>query len=128
MTIGKHTISGAEEDTFFNAIDRVNRAGNAVRVIAWALGVIVVAGLSVAAWVATVNRVQMEHTAALQDMKPRLAILENRAVVYDAAPPPSREQIFELDKRLARMEQSASTLKEQNAMIIQELRNIQGKN
>lgn len=120
--------TAAEQGQLLDAADRFNRAGNAVRLIAWALAAMATAGLSVAGWVWTVDRTQKDHDAAIKDFRPRVEALETRAVRIDAAQPPTREQLFELDKRLERMEQNAATVKEQNAMIIYELRSLQGKN
>lgn len=127
MTPSAHHMNQGEEDSFFDVMEKFNRTGSALRFIAWALGLMAVAGLSVAGWVWAVNDAQAEHDEELRDMRPRVAALETRAVRFDASPPPSSAQFYELDKRLDRMEQSATTLKEQNAMILQELRNIQGK-
>jgi len=110
-----------------DAMDRINKAGSALRVIAWALGLMAVAGVSVFGWVWTVNDVQKTHEVEIQDIKPRVTAMEARAIRTDASPPVSREQFYELDKRLDRMEQGAITLKEQNSIILQELRNLQGK-
>lgn len=127
MTVGTHHMSEREEEGFFDAVEKFNRTSSALKIIAWALGAMAAAGVSVAFWVRTVNEVQTAHGEDIRDMKPRVVALETRAVRYDAAPPPSREQIYELDKRLDRMEQNSATLREQNAMILQELRNLQGK-
>jgi hypothetical protein len=127
MTLGTHNMSEHEEEGFFDVMEKFNRTGSALRFIAWALGLMAVAGLSVAGWVWAVNQAQTEHDEEIRDMKPRVAALETRAVRFDAAPPPSASQFYDLDKRLDRMEQSATTLKEQNAMILQELRKLQGK-
>lgn len=127
MTIGTHHMNQGEEDSFFDVMEKFNRTGSALRTIAWAIGAMAVAGLAVAGWVWAVNDAQAEHDSEIRDIKPRVVALETRAVRFDAAPPPSSAQFYELDKRLDRMEQSATTLKEQNAMILQELRNLQGK-
>jgi hypothetical protein len=127
MTIANYTMNEIEENSFMDAMDRINKAGSALRVIAWALGLMAVAGVSVFGWVWTVNDVQKTHEVEIQDIKPRVTAMEARAIRTDASPPVSREQFYELDKRLDRMEQGAITLKEQNSIILQELRNLQGK-
>lgn len=127
MIVGNREMSQEEEIDLFDVMKKANEAGSALKFIAWAFGGMAVSGLAVAGWVWTVNQLQAEHDEEIRDMKPRVAALETRAVRFDAAPPPSASQFYDLDKRLDRMEQSATTLKEQNAMILQELRNLQGK-
>lgn len=127
MTIGSHEMNEEENADFFNAIERVNRAGNAVRVIVWALGSMIVAGMTVTVWVWTVNRNQVTHEEELRDIKPRVMALETRAVRFDAAPPPTQAQFYEIDKRLDRMEQASVTLKEQNALILDTLKKLESR-
>lgn len=127
MTIGNHEMSAGENEDFFAAIDRVNRAGNAVKIIAWALGALLAGGLFVAGWVWSVNDKQGKHDEDLRDIKPRVIALETRAVRFDAAPPPSAREFYELDKRLDRMEQASVTLKEQNALILETLKKLESR-
>lgn len=144
MTLANHEMDHDEQSAFFEAMDRVNRAGSALKVIAWALGGLTAAGLSVAVWVLNVNWAQADHgkkigemspkveafTPALEtvkELKPRVEALEARAVRYDAAPPPSQAQFYEIDKRLDRMEQTAVTLREQNALILESLKKLEAR-
>lgn len=127
MTIGTHHMSEHEEEGFFDAMERINKTGSALKVIAWALGLMAVAGLSVAGWVWAVNDAQAEHDEEIREIKPRVAALETRAVRFDAAPPPTSAQFYDLDKRLDRMEQNALTLREQNAMILDTLKKLESR-
>lgn len=127
MTIGTHNMNQGEEDSFFDVMEKFNRTGSALRTIAWALGLMAAAGLAVAGWVWAVNDAQAEHDEELRDMKPRVVALETRAVRFDAAPPPTSAQFYDLDKRLDRMEQNSLTLREQNAMILDTLKKLESR-
>ena len=127
MTIHNHEMNEQENTDFFEALERVNRAGSAVKVIAWALGGMAVAGISVAGWVWTVNQIQREHAEDLQDIKPKVAALETRAVRYDAAPPPSQSQFHEIDKRLDRTETQLTDIREQTALILDTLKKLEAR-
>jgi hypothetical protein len=127
MTVGNHDMSHEEESDLFDVMKKVNDAGSALKFIAWAFGGMAVAGLGVAGWVWTVNQLQAEHDEEIRDMKPRVYALETRAVRYDAAPPVSREQLYEIDKRLAKNEDQLSTIKEQSAMILETLKKLESR-
>jgi hypothetical protein len=127
MTIGNHEMDHDEQNDFFEAIERVNRAGSALRLIFGALVAMAAAGLSVAVWVWTVNEVQADHGETLKVLTPRVEALETRAVRFDAAPPPSQAQFHEIDKRLDRMEQTAVTLREQTALILEAVKNLESR-
>ena len=127
MTIGNHEMNDDEQNEFFKHVDSVNRAGSALKIIAWAIGGMAVAGLSVAIWVLNVNWAQAEHGKKIEELTPRVSALEKRGIQYDAAPPVSREQFHGLDMRLGRMEQSATTLKEQTALILETLKKLESR-
>jgi hypothetical protein len=127
MTMENHDMTRSEEEGFFDAVERFNKTSSALKIIAWALGAMAVAGLGVAGWVWGVNAIQSEHIEDFADIKPRVAALETRAVRFDAAPPPSQAQFFDIDKRLDRMEQNAITLREQNAMILESLKKLESR-
>lgn len=127
MTMQSHDMTSDEEEGFFDAVEKFNRTSSALKIIAWAIGCMAAAGLAVAGWVWTVNRIQSEHIEDFRDIKPRVAALETRAVRFDAAPPPSQAQFYDIDKRLDRMEQNALTLREQNAMILDTLKKLESR-
>jgi chromosome segregation ATPase len=127
MTIGSHEMNEEENADFFQALERVNRAGNAVRVIVWALGSMIVAGMTVTVWVWTVNRNQVAHEEELRDIKPRVSALETRAVKYDASPPPSISQFHEIDKRLDRTETQLADIRELNSLILESVKKLESK-
>ncbi len=120
MTIANHHMNDEEQNEFFEKVDAVNRAGSALKLIAWAIGGMAVAGLSVAIWVLNVNWAQAEHGKKIEELTPRVDALEKRGIQYDAAPPVSREQFHELDMRLGRMEQ-------QTALILETLKKLESR-
>ena len=127
MTIKNHDMTANEEDGFFDAVEKFNKTSSALKVIAWALGAMAAAGLAVAGWVWTVNDIQTEHSESFRDITPRVQALETRAVRFDAAPPPSQAQFYDIDKRLDRMEQNSLTLREQNSMILESLKKLESR-
>jgi hypothetical protein len=110
-----------EHDTL-ELLERLNGATSFLRSIAWAMGGLAVAGVSVAGWVWTVNAVQNDHTQDLLELKPRVASLEVQQARRDSIVIPSLTQIHDLDKRLARIEDKFQAITEQNAMMIELLR------
>ena len=127
MTMNNHDMSSDEQEGFFDAVEKFNRTSSALKVIAWALGAMAAAGLAVAGWVWTVNQIQSEHIEDFRDIKPRVSALETRAVRFDAAPPPTSAQFYDLDKRLDRMEQNALVMREQSAMILDTLKKLESR-
>jgi hypothetical protein len=127
MTIANHEMNQDEQSDFFDAIERVNRAGSALKVIAWSLGGLTAAGLAVAGWVLQVNWAQAEHGETLKVQTPRVEALETRAVRFDAAPPPSQAQFHDIDKRLDRMEQNSAMLREQTALILEAVKKLEAR-
>lgn len=134
MTINHHQMSETEQGDFFTAIDRINRAGNALKIIVWALVGLTTAGLAVAWWVWNVNAGQAEirkdqtsHKETLDKLEPRLQTLETRAVRFDAAPPPSQAQFHEIDKRLDRHEIQLLDIREQTALILEAVKKLESR-
>lgn len=127
MTIHQHPMNETEQSDFFEAIDRVNRAGSALKFIAWALGGMAAAGIAVAVWVANVNAGQSEHSEVLKNHEPRIQQLETRAVRFDAAPPPSQAQFHDIDKRLDRTETQLSDIREQTALILEAVKKLESR-
>jgi hypothetical protein len=128
MTISNHDMSAREEEDFIDTLEKLNKTGTFLRFIAWAIGSLFCGSIGVAIWVWQVNKSQEEATAAVNDFRPRLSALETRAVRFDASPPVSLSQFHDLDKRLDRMEQQGMTLKEQNALILDTLKRLEGRN
>lgn len=127
MTIHEHQMSDGEQSDFFEAIDRVNRAGSALKVIAWALGGMAAAGVAVAVWVANVNQGQARVAETLKSHEPRIQQLEVRAVRFDAAPPPSQAQFHDIDKRLDRTETQLLDIREQTALILEAVKKLEAR-
>ena len=127
MSLQLDLMSEQENHEFFEALERINRAGSAVKVIAWALTGMALAGISVAGWVWTVNQVQSELGEDLDKLKPKVEQLETRAVRYDAAPPPSQAQFYEIDKRLDRTETQLKDIREQSALILEAVKKLESR-
>lgn len=127
MTISNHEMNDEEQNHFFDAIDRVNKAGSALRMIFGALSAMAIAGLSVAAWVWMVNQVQNDHAQSLNDIKPRISNLETWKTKVEAIPTPTVSQLHELDKRLSTVETRLISIYEQNSIILETLKAIERK-
>ncbi len=127
MSIHFNAMSEQENTEFFEALERINHAGNAVKVIAWALTGMAVAGISVAGWVFTVNQVQTEHSEELRELTPKVIQLETRAVRFDAAPPPTQAQFHDIDKRLDRTEVQLLDIREQTQMILESVKKLEAR-
>lgn len=115
-------LSPLEQHNFTHALDKVNKVGSALKIIAWALGTIAIAGLSVAYWVWGMNTITHDTEVKVKEITPRVASLEARAIRVDATPAMTQAQYYELDKRLDMLGQQYSTLREQNTLILQEVR------
>lgn len=92
-------------------------------------GAFAIAGAVVACgvWVYSQQEANAKQEVRLDKIEPRVSQLENWKLVRDSSPIVTLTDMHNLDKRLQKNEDQLSTIKEQNALILQELRNIQGK-
>lgn len=127
MSLHFELMSEQEQHELFEALERINHAGSALKVIAWALGGLAAAGVAVAGWVFTVNQVQAEHGEDIAELQPKVAQLETRAVKFDAAPPPTQAQFHDIDKRLDRTEDQLADIKEQSALILEAVKKLEAR-
>lgn len=125
-------MSDKDQNEFFEALDRINRAGQSLRLIVWALGGIVLAGICVAAWVWNVNLSDQRQseglshiTTRMTDTEKRTGSLETWVTKHDAAPRVTLVDVHAIDKRVAQVEEKLLTIREQNAMIMETLRQIE---
>lgn len=91
---------------------------------AFAIGAAIV---GIAIWVYSQQDANAKQEVRLDKIEPRVSQLENWKLVRDSSPIVTLTDMHNLDKRLQKNEDQLSTIKEQNALILQELRNIQGK-
>lgn len=115
-------MTAQQEDDTIDLLEKLNGTGQFLKFIAWAIGAMAVAGLSVAGWVWTVNGKQSEHSRDISELKPKVTALEYSQARREAMSIPSLNQIHELDNRLARIEEKFQNITEQNAMVIELLR------
>lgn len=120
-----------EQNDFFDLVEKLNKTGNAFRFIVWALAGLVGCGLLVAAWVWRVNETQLthgkkivEHDGKIEASEIRYRSIDTWKATSEASPKVTQADMFGLERRLQRTEDQLTTIKEQNAFMMETLRKI----
>lgn len=113
-------MSTENESDILEKIDRLTKLAGLIKILIGGAAAIAGAGVAVVIWVIGINGATMEHASAIKEIHPKVRSLETWRATSEVRPLVAPAEVWNLDKRMQRVEDS-------QASMMETLRRIEGK-
>ena len=103
-------MSDEHEIDIIERIESLSKLAGLIKVLIGGAITIACAGIAVVIWVVDINTATLAHTEQIKEIAPKVSHLETWRATTEVRPSVAPSEIYALDKRLQRVEDSQSVM------------------
>jgi hypothetical protein len=103
-------MSDENEIDILERIEALSKLACLIKILIGGAITIACAGIAVVVWVVEINNVTLSHGTEIRDIHPKLRTLETWRATTEVRPSVAPGEVFALDKRLQRVEDSQAVM------------------